>query len=368
MSSLWELASAPLVVLNDCHGSVHNTHPCSISSCETLCNGGQMNLRDIFITSTSHRTELQESLLVDGICDFTSLHWEENTVHCSSMEPSDKEGGGSGQGSSGGGKKQKSESESSNSSSQQSGSGSRSSQKAGKSRSNSGSSDSSGDNGDDDKRRRPHRRGGGSSSKDSKPKLMDEDDEATDSADEGVEEEEEEEEEEDTPNNMIVDFNSSPRSTQSGSGNDHTPSETRTSIFPSTYPRHEGSEELESSSDHPPGIAPLGGGDPGGVGVGGSSGTITVESMRPSANALELSNTINMIVGYGVPASIVPQGIGKSSLQVMDKSPPGSGLGTPTLDSPFPLAGEEKSISLAAPVIMTPVLSPALNLLPQVGV
>ena len=261
--------------------------------------------------------------------------------------------GGSSSGNDGGqssdGKQQKSGSESSNSSSQQSGSGSRSGggRKAGGSCSRSGSSDSSGDDEDDEeKRRRPHH-GVGGAGKDSKPKLVDEDDEATDSADEGVEGDA-------TPNSMIMDF-SPPQSNQSGSGTDHTSKESQ---FPGSYTQRPTSltptpNHYEGKCDEDPVSTPLDN--------QGATGTIAIETMAPmeSSGSVESSHTINMIVGYGVPAS--------APHQALDKTPPGSELGTPTLDSPPPPLGEEKSIPLATPVPITPILSPALTtLLPQV--
>lgn len=254
-------------------------------------------------------------------------------------EPSDSGGSGS---QSSGGKQQKSGSESSNSSSQQSGSGSRSGGgKAGRTFSHSGSSDSSGDDDDDDedKRRRHHHKVG---NKDAKPKLVDEDDEATDSADEG--------EEDATPNSMIMDF-SPPQSNQSEGGTDgssqlnsHRPTSlvTATNHYEGKLAVHE-SATISTPLDNQ-----------------GATGTISIESMAPveSSRSLESSNAINMIVGYGVPASAQPQ--------ALDKTPPDSELGTPTLDSPPPPLGEDKSTPLATPVPMTPVLSPALTLLPQV--
>lgn len=279
---------------------------------------------------------------------------------------SDSGGSGGGQ-SSGSGKQQKSGSESSNSSSQQSGSGSRSGgggggKAGGGSCSRSGSSDSSGDDDDEDdgKRRRPHR-GGGGPSKDLKPKLLDEDDEATDSADEGVDDA--------TPNSMIMDF-SSPRSNQSGSGADHTSTTTTKPPLPfasniSTY-SHTSSSSQPSGSQRPSTLTPnhFEGGKADSVmsaappGNQGGTGTVAIESME-SSNMVEPSNAINMIVGYGVPASAPPQPVGKS--------PPESELGTPTLDSPSSLV-EEKATPLAATPVppVTPVLSPALTLLPQV--
>ena len=265
-------------------------------------------------------------------------------------------GGNSSQGS-GSGKKQKSGSESSNSS-RQSHSGSRSGQKAGNGRSHSGSSDSSGDDGDDDKRRRPHHGGGGGSSKEPRQKLLDEDDEATDSADEGVDDA--------TPNSMIMDFSSPPQSNKSESGTDpSTDPGTRTSQYPVNSPSYshpgvttERPTSLAPNINHFEGTTvssdPLTSQDNEGL-----SGMVSIESMAPAeSNTVETSNAINMIVGYGVPVSAPPQ-------QASDKSLPESEIGTLTLDSPPPL-GEEKPTPMATPVPITPVLSPALTLLPQV--
>lgn len=265
-------------------------------------------------------------------------------------------GGGSGGSQSSDGKQQKSGSESSNSSSQQSGSGSRSGgggggggKAGGGSCSRSGSSDSSGDDEDDeDKRRRPHR-GVGGAGKDSKLKLVDEDDEATDSADEGVEGDA-------TPNSMIVDF-SPPQSNQSGSGTDHASKESQ--FPPASYTQRPTSltptpNHYEGKCDEDAVSTPLDN--------QGATGTIAIETMAPmeSSGCVESSHTINMIVGYGVPASAPHQALD-------DKTPPGSELGTPTLDSPPPPLGEDKSTPLATPAPITPILSPALTtLLPQV--
>lgn len=293
--------------------------------------------------------------------------------------PSDSGGGsGGGQGSGGGGgKKHKSGSESS-SSSQQSGSGSRSGSGRRKRGSCSGSSNSSGDEEDDEdeKRRQPH--GGGEGSKDLKPKLVDEDDEATDSADEGLD---------DTTPNMIMDF--SPHSNQSGNGGPDSAS-SKPSHYPSgIYSAHsppsssQGAAAAAGPSHHrPTSLAPdlnhfEGKGSthhPSGGGSGeiinmpmgnqAASGTVAIESMvsKESSSSVESSGAVNMIVGYGVPVSAPPPTQG-----AVDKSPPGSDLGTPTLDSPSPLGAEEKMTPLTTPVPMTPVLSPALTLLPQVS-
>ena len=271
--------------------------------------------------------------------------------------------GSSDSGGSGSGKKQKSGSESSNSSSQQSGSGSRSGRKTGSSRSHSGSSDGSGNEGDDDEGKRRHPRHGGSErpSKDLKLKLVDEDDEATDSADEGVDGD-------NTPNSMVVDFNSpsGPQSNKSGAedGMDPNSKASHYSIT-SSYLSHQSNSNNRLSGlttadvNHfkektvlNEAMTP--------VAAQGESGTIAIESMAPKeSNSVELSSAVNMIVGYGVPASVVPS--------VVDKSPPESDPGTPTLDSPRSLMADEKTTPLATPVAMTPVLSPALSLLPQVS-
>lgn len=268
--------------------------------------------------------------------------------------------GGSGGGQSSDGKQQKSGSESSNSSSRQSSSGSRSGggRKAGGagSCSRSGSSDSSGDDDDDEDKRRQRRHGVGGAGKESKPKLVDDDDEATDSADEGVEDDA-------TPNSMIMDF-SPPQSNQSGSGTDHASKE-----FPGTFSQL----GIAGSSHRPTSLTPTANHYEGKSAAEddaistpldnqGATGTIAIETMAPvesSSGSVESSNAINMIVGYGVPASAPHQA-------ALDKTPPGSELGTPTLDSPPPPLGLDKTMPLAIHVPMTPILSPALTLLPQV--
>ena len=251
-------------------------------------------------------------------------------------------------GSGGSGKQQqKGGSESSNSS--QSGSGSRTGgRKTGGSCS--GSSDSSGEEDDDDKERRPHRKGGGAG-KEAKPKFVDEDDEATDSADEGVGGDA-------TPNSMIMDF-SPPQSNQSESGTDRTSTTKGSHFLPST-----GTYSQQTQlNNRPTTLTPTPNHSETDTDVistpldnQGATGTISIESMAPSesCNTVESSSTINMIVGYGVPASTPTQA-------PVDKSPHGSDLGTPTLDSP-PLLGP-KTTPLATPV---PMLSPGLSLLPQV--
>lgn len=257
-------------------------------------------------------------------------------------------GGGQGSGSGGSGKQQqKGGSESSNSS--QSGSGSRTGRRK-TGGSCSGSSDSSGEEEDDDKERRPHHKGGGAG-KEAKPKFVDEDDEATDSADEGVGDDA-------TPNSMIMDF-SPPQSNQSESGTDHTSTTKGPHFLPST-----GTYSQQTQlSNRPTTLTPTPNhseADTDVIGTPldnqGATGTISIESMAPSESSMtvESSNAINMIVGYGVPASTPTQA-------PVDKSPLGSDLGTPTLDSP-PLLGA-KTTPLATPV---PMLSPGLALLPQV--
>ena len=213
-----------------------------------------------------------------------------------------------------------------------------------------------------------------------KPKLMDEDDEATDSADEGVEDA--------TPNSMIMDF-SPPQSNQSDTGTDGAPGDSNSmSKFPSQMDVDSGggggggdytSSSLQSAGEpknRPTSLAPNinhfeGGKDTLSTPVTpldnpqGDSGTVSIESVVPKelSNTSEpASNAINMIVGYGVPAaSASPQPVGSS-----DKSLPGSELGTPTLDSPPPIVDEKMVTPQATPVPITPVLSPALSLLPQV--
>lgn len=318
----------------------------------------------------------------------------------------------------GGNKKEKGESEATNSSSQQSGGSGGSGGSSGDSRSggragnrNSGSSDSGGDDGDEDDKkkrggfgRREDRGGAGSGSSKEPPttkkssKQQEEDDEATDSADEGGGEE-------DTPNSMVMDCHSPPlppstsnrRSgsegvsdsnnarpatqfsgnfivggisdggggTNSGRGSHIATSSSNTSISATNQFEGESGHEDSPPPLHPPHT--LRGATPphhhGGV-SGGRSGTIAVESLAPmEINMVEpSSSTVSMIVGYGVPAaSAPPQGSDSKSL-------PGSELGTPTLDSPPSLTEEKTVISLANPMTTTPLLSPALSLLPQVCV
>lgn len=313
----------------------------------------------------------------------TTLDLQSTTEEYSwQSEPTDKGASDSGGGqNSGSGSGKKSGSESSNSSSQQSGSGSRSGgRKHGGSCSGSGSSGEEEDEGNGDKRRHPHQGGG---SKDLKPKLIEEDDEATDSADEGVEDA--------TPNSMIMDF-SPPQSNQSENGADHASGETSevskfttamdkeiaggggggvgyssqpggetlnrpTSLAPNiSINNYEGGKELLSTPATPLDIPQ------------GDSGTVSIESVAPkelSHSVEPPNNAINMIVGYGVPAASAPPQTTSSS---SDKSLPGSELGTPTLDSPPPVIAEEKMVQAtpATPVPVTPVLSPAISLLPQV--
>lgn len=270
---------------------------------------------------------------------------------CSSEGLSDS--GGSG-GQSSGGKHQKSGSESSNSSSQQSRSGG-GGRNAGGSCSHSGSSDSSGDEDDEDKRRRPHHKVGGAN-KDVNAKLVDDDDEATDSADEGVEDT--------TPNSMIMDF-SPPQSNKSEGDRS-----SKESQYAGPY-LQQVSSQLGLGSHRPTSLTPISNHYEGKSAMHnsatistpldnqGATGTISVESMAESSRSVESSNAINMIVGYGVPASLQPR--------ALDKTPPESELGTPTLDSPPPLLGEDKGMPLATPVPMTPMLSQALTLIPQVS-
>lgn len=243
-----------------------------------------------------------------------------------------------------------------------------------------GSSNSSGDDDDDeeDERRRRPRHEGRGRGKD-KPKLLDEDDEATDSADEGMDDT--------TPNSMVVDF-PSPQSNQSegeAGSSSATAAAGKSPHYPlgigGTFPSHSPSPsgvQGPGSTHRPTSLTPdqfetktttLCSGTSGSAEVvdmtqgKAASGTISVETMGPkeSSSSAEPSSAVNMIVGYGVPASVVPP-------RPLDKSPPESDLGTPTQDSPSPLgASEEKMTPLATPVPVTPVLSPALTLLPQVS-
>ena len=321
---------------------------------------------------------------------------------------------------SGGGKKEKSSSESGNSSSgvaSRSGNvgggggslgGVHSDGRAGNGRSGSYESEDDRDGDGDEKKRtfghRGDRDGGGgggragvssngSKEPTTKSKLQEEDDEATDSADEG-------EGEEDTPNSMIMDFNppsipqsnhssaseggsilgpsrgapssqftsggftmgsrsnSSSSSNGGGGGTVSSRSGLRGPVNASGANHYEESGRLETSS--PLLSTPLRVKSPP---EAGRSGTIAVESMAAvETTTVEQSNSaISMIVGYGMPAASVPQ------QSTENKSLPGSELGTPTLDSPSPL-GEEKipGMPLAIPMATTPILSPAISLLPQV--
>ena len=302
-----------------------------------------------------------------------------------SGEPSDKgasdSGGGSGgqNSGSGGGKKSGSESSNSSSAQQQSGSGSRSGgRRHGGSCSGSGSSGEDEDEDNGDKRRRPHQGGAG---KDAKPKLVEDDDEATDSADEGVDDA--------TPHSMVMDF-SPPQSNQSENGTDHAPGDASTAAAAAsattfatamdTSAGYSSQSVGESAQNRPTSLATSinhfenGGGGKDALSAPatpldtpqGDSGTISIESVVPkeSSNSVEpTGNAINMIVGYGVPAaSAPPQPVASSS----DKSLPGSEIGTPTMDSPPPIIDEKTATPQPTPVPVTPVLSPALSLLPQV--
>jgi len=258
------------------------------------------------------------------------------------------------------------------------------------------------------KKKKPHRHRGGSSNGNketsTKSKMQDEDDEATDSADEG-------EEEEDTPNSMIMDFNppSVPHSNHSstsdgvpptfsagpsggnargptsqfssggsfrsnsssstsglgvgGTGNGRS-SGNRTGTTPSSQSSNH-YEENGTMEDTPSLLSvPLREkSPPTGSNSSSRSGTIAVESMAPveTSTVEQASGSVSMIVGYGVPAASVPP--------QENKSLPDSEAGTPTLDdSPSP-AEEEKvpGTPLATPMATTPVLSPAITLLPQVS-
>ena len=259
------------------------------------------------------------------------------------------------------------------------------------------------------KKKRPHRhrgeRGGssnGNKETSAKSKMQDEDDEATDSADEG-------EEEEDTPNSMIMDFNppSVPHSNHSGVSDGVPPTFSSglsggNARGPTSQFSSGGSfRSSSSSSASGMGVAGTGNGRSNGNKTGATpsqsncnhyeengtiedsssllsvpireksppagssssrSGTIAVESMAPVETSIveQASGSVSMIVGYGVPAASVPP---------QEKSLPDSEAGTPTLDdSPSP--AEEEKISgtpLATPMATTPVLSPAITLLPQVS-
>lgn len=208
-------------------------------------------------------------------------------------------------------------------------------------RSFSGTSDSSDDGkDDDDKRRRPYRR------KKKEPKSKpgfsdddDDDDEATDSADEGRGQ--------DTPpNNMSLDF--SPPSLKGADGQRGGGSKDR--FRPSNLPSGLSSSKARSSN-------------------GSSSSTISVESLKGATNRIEMGahvppSPVNMAVGYGVPSSAAPLVLDTTTAS-QSKSPTESGgkellLGTPTVDSPRPLALKEAN-SPGTPPVMSPEIPPTFT-------
>lgn len=199
-------------------------------------------------------------------------------------------------------------------------------------RSFSGSSDSSDDGkDDDDKRRRPYRR------KKKEPKTKpgfsdeDDDDEATDSADEGRSQ--------DTPSSMMLDF--SPQSLKPGETRKRGGSKDR--FRPSDLPNRLSTKTRSSN--------------------GSSSSTISVESIKES-NRIEMEanvppSPVNMAVGYGVPSSAAPLVLESTQ----SKSPTelsGKELGTPTIDSPRPLALKEAN-SPGTPPAMSPEIPPTFT-------
>ena len=332
-----------------------------------------------------------------------------------------------GEQSKGSGRREKSGSESSNSSSRRSGSARSSGERGGNIRNGSSGSGDDGDRDDEKKHGDYSNRGshdggesGGSKGPPTKktPKQQEEEDESTDSADEGGGDDD------DTPTGMSMAFHSPPAQTTHRSGGEGVLDPNNARGQPGQFPGggfivgrgsiadisngrglQRGLNSGVSISNHFEGKAgglnsssplclPLSMSVPSPPqlqsAVSNRSGTVAVETMATmESGAVEPSgNAVSMIVGYGVPAASAPPPQGSDN-----KSLPGSELGTPTQDSPSPLA-EEMPIAMpmtvtpmtatamtamtmtatpmtatpmtATPMTATPLMSPGLSLLPQV--